>query len=177
VRLQFTHACSAGIRVAPARVCHWQEAHHEEGICTPATEEPLLRELVASHVRSQMLPGHRVDVESSDQHTVKPFFEGKVDFSFAVTDFAEQDFALVGGWLDYLDNRPVAALVYRRREHLINLFIWPAPQRPDVASQTLSRQGYHLVHWTQAGMSYWAVSNLNEAELREFVRLVRDKAP
>src|SRR5262249_24964699 len=139
----------------------------------PPAGEPLLRELVASHVPPQLLPGHRVDVESSNQHKVKPLFD-KVDFSFPVTDFAEQDFALVGGRLDYLDDRPVAALVYRRRDHFINLFVWPEthPSTP----QTLTRQGFHLVHWTQAGMNYWAVSNLNEAELQEFVRLVQDKA-
>jgi anti-sigma factor RsiW len=137
----------------------------------------LTRELLASHIRSQMLPGHRVDVESSNQHVVKPWFDGKIDFSPAVKDFTEQGFPLVGGRLDYLDNRQVAALVYTRREHVINLFIWPSPPGSEAASGRLSRQGYHLIHWTQAGMNYWAVSNLNEAELQDFVRLVQQNAP
>jgi anti-sigma factor RsiW len=133
--------------------------------------------LVASHVRSQMLPNHRVDVESSNQHTVKPWFEGKLDFSPPVYNLTGEGFSLVGGRLDYLDHRSVAALVYRRREHLINLFIWPAGQGPEAAPRTLTRQGYHLLHWTQSGMTYWAVSNLNETELEEFARLIQDRGP
>jgi anti-sigma factor RsiW len=133
----------------------------------------LTEELVASHVRSQMLPSHRVDVESSDQHTVKPWFQrqGKLDFSPVVCDLAEQGFPLVGGRLDYIDHRPVAALVYERREHQINLYVWPSPQGPEAASQMQTRQGYHLLHWTQSGMTYWAVSDLNEVELKEFMVL------
>ena len=132
--------------------------------------------LVASHVRSQMLPNHRVDVESSNQHTVKPWFEGKLDFAPPVYNLTGEGFALVGGRLDYLDHRPVAALVYRRRQHLINLFVWPSEQRLEVAPRTLTRQGYHLLHWTQSGMTYWAVSDLNEGELQEFAHLIQDKA-
>jgi len=141
------------------------------------SDEPLLvRELIASHVRSQMLPGHEVDIPSSNQHVVKPWFDGKLDFSPAVKDFTEQGFPLIGGRLDYLDNRPVAALVYKRREHVINLFVWPSAPGSDPASEALTRQGYHLVHWTQSGMSYWAVSNLNERELQDFVHLVQQNA-
>jgi anti-sigma factor RsiW len=137
----------------------------------------LTRELLASHIRSQMLPGHRVDVESSNQHVVKPWFEGKLDFSPVVKDFSEQGFPLVGGRLDYLDNRQVAALVYKRREHVINLFIWPATPGSEEGSEKLTRQGYHFIHWTQAGMNFWAVSNLNEGELGDFVRLVQHNIP
>lgn len=146
-------------------------------ILSPRSEDSFLtQELLASHVRSQMLPGHRVDVASSNQHVVKPWFEGKLDFSPTVRDFAEQGFPLLGGRLDYLDNRPVAALVYHRREHVINLFIWPSTPGSEAAPRTRTRQGYHLVHWTQAGMNYWAISNLNERELEDFVQLVREKA-
>jgi anti-sigma factor RsiW len=141
------------------------------------SDEPfLIRELLASHVRSQMLPGHEVDIASSNQHVVKPWFDGKLDFSPAVRDFAEQGFPLMGGRLDYLDNRQVAALVYKRRQHVINLFIWPSTSDSE-NSTALTRQGYHVLHWTRSGMSYWAVSNLNEGELRDFVHLVQQNAP
>jgi anti-sigma factor RsiW len=147
-------------------------------LLSPRSADALLTEgLVANHIRSQMLPGHRVDVESSNQHTVKPWFEGKLDFSPPVCNLTGEGFSLVGGRLDYLDHRPVAALVYRRREHLINLFVWPSEQGLEAAPRALTRQGYYLLHWTQSGMTYWAVSNLNEGELKEFARLIQDKAP
>jgi anti-sigma factor RsiW len=132
--------------------------------------------IVASYVRSQQLPNHRVDVESSDQHTVKPWFDGKLDYSLSVPRLKEEGFNLFGGRLDYLENRAVAALVYQRRKHIIDLFIWPATPDTATTATTITRQGYHLVHWTQGEMAYWAVSDLNEAELQEFVRLVREKS-
>jgi anti-sigma factor RsiW len=135
-----------------------------------------VKELLASHVRSQMLPGHLVDFPSSNQHVVKPWFEGKLDFSPAVNDLTDQGFPLVGGRLDYLDNRQVAALVYKRRQHVINLFMWPATTSAEAAPKMVVRQGYNLVHWTESGMSYWAVSDLNEADLQMFVGLVRHSA-
>ena len=137
-------------------------------------DELLTQELVASHVRSQMLPSHRFDVASSDPHTVKPWFEGKLDFSPAVTDLAGQGFPLIGGRLDYLHNRPVAALVYQRRKHSINLFIWPSASGAEGTPTTGTRQGYHLIRWTQSGMTHWAVSDLNFPELHEFVRLLQN---
>ena len=115
-------------------------------------------------------------MESSDQHTVKPWFDGKLDFSPTVHDLTDQGFPLIGGRLDYLDSRPVAALVYQRRKHSINLFIWPSTQEnPEPTPRSSTRQSYHLIHWTQAGMTYWAVSNLNVAELEDFVRLLRER--
>jgi anti-sigma factor RsiW len=144
----------------------------------PRSADALLTDnLVASHVRSQMLANHKVDVESSNQHTVKPWFEGKLDYSPPVYNLTGDGFPLVGGRLDYVDHRPVAVLVYRRREHLINLFVWPSEPVVAPAPTVLTRQGFHLLHWTQSGMSYWAVSNLNEGELREFAQLIQDKAP
>jgi anti-sigma factor RsiW len=134
----------------------------------------LTQELVASHVRSQMLPSHRFDVESSDAHTVKPWFEGKLDFSPPVKDLADHGFPLVGGRLDYLHNRPVAALVYQRRKHSINLFIWPSLPGDEAAPRKATRQGFHMIRWTSSGMTFWVVSDLNEAELHEFAGLIQD---
>jgi anti-sigma factor RsiW len=133
----------------------------------------LTQELVAGHVRSQMLPSHRFDVASSDPHTVKPWFEGKVDFSPPVKDLAGQGFPLVGGRLDYFHNRPVAALVYQRRKHSINLFIWRSSAGDLTAPKRATRQGFHMFQWASSGMTFWAVSDLNQGELQEFVRLIQ----
>jgi anti-sigma factor RsiW len=141
----------------------------------PARSEDALltQELVASHVRSQLLPSHQFDVASSDAHTVKPWFEGKLDFSPPVEDLAGQGFPLVGGRLDYLRNRAVAALVYQRRKHSINLFIWPSPSGDEASPKKATSQGFHMIQWTRSGMTFWAVSDLNERELQEFVRLIQ----
>lgn len=136
---------------------------------TPA--EPLLQEVIAGHVRALMV-NHLTDIASSDRHTVKPWFEGTLDFSPPVPDLSPQGFPLIGGRLDYLAHRPVAALVYQRQQHAINLFIWPTPPAPSHAPQAVTRQGYQVVTWTAADLTYWAVSTLNRAELLLFVELV-----
>jgi anti-sigma factor RsiW len=147
----------------------WSAVHALSG---GSSEELLAHDVVANHVRS-LMANHLLDVASSNQHVVKPWFSGQVSFAPAVKDLADQGFALAGGRLDYLDNHNVVALVYKRREHVINLFLWPAADAADRAPRRLSRQGYHLVLWTSGGFNYWAVSDLNETELQEFVQLVR----
>jgi len=135
--------------------------------------EALSEQVLTSHVRS-LMPGHLTDVVSSDRHTVKPWFNGKLDFSPSVYDFAAQGYPLFGGRLEYLADRPVAALVYGRRQHLINVFLWPASRGETEGPGSTMRQGYHLLHWTTPQFTYWVVSDLGFAELNEFARMLRD---
>jgi anti-sigma factor RsiW len=140
----------------------------------PSGDEFLAQEMVSNHVRSLQLESHRTDVISSDQHTVKPWFDGKLDFAPPVKDFSSQGFPLIGGRLEYLNNRAVAALIYQRQKHYINLYIWPAEQSNATSEVGTKRQGYNLLHWTNSGMTYWAISDLNGVELHEFARLVQE---
>jgi anti-sigma factor RsiW len=136
----------------------------------PRTAESELAENVLSdHIRS-LIGTRLVDVASSDQHTVKPWFAGKLDFSPDVKDFEGQGFPLAGGRIEYLEGRRVAALVYHRRQHVINLFIWPGETGSETA---FSRNGYHLLHWNTAGMTYWAVSDVSTGELHGFRDLLK----
>jgi anti-sigma factor RsiW len=130
-------------------------------------ENVLVSELMTSHVRSLMAE-HLFDVRSSDQHTVKPWFTGKLNFSPDVTDFAAKGYPLAGGRLDYIEGRAVAALVYQRNKHVINVYIWPG----DTPATLLQKDGFNFEHWPQNGMNYWAVSDLNRAELNDLARLL-----
>lgn len=135
-----------------------------------SAETGLAEEVLSDHIRS-LLGGHLTEVVSTDQHTVKPWFAGKLDFSPAVEDLSTQGFPLAGGRVEYLDHRRVAALVYYRRRHVIDLFTWPGESSSPAAA--VSRDGYHLLHWTGQGMTYWAVSDVSAADLDEFRSLLR----
>ncbi len=131
------------------------------------------RDVVESHVRS-LMADHLMDVASTDKHTVKPWFDGKVPFAPPVNDFVDDGYPLVGGRLDYVDGAPVAALVYQRARHVINLFVRPSRAiRPDETSVV---DGYNVVTWTSGGMDFWAVSDLNQQELQALAAMVRAHA-
>jgi anti-sigma factor RsiW len=140
----------------------------------PSAEDLLAQEVVSNHVRSQLAEAPLVAKLSSKQHEVGPWFNGKLDFHPTVKNLDDQDFKLVGGRLDVVDNRTVAALVYQRRKHFINVFEWPAGADGDSEPKALSRRGFNLIRWTAGDLTFWAVSDLNAAELRQFVELMRN---
>ena len=127
-------------------------------------------ELLASHVRS-LMPGHLTDVVSTEHHTVKPWFNGRVDVSPAVPNLDASGFPLVGGRADYVRGRVVPVVVYARRQHMINVYAWPSSSAGASAPKDLGRNGYHFVTWRSGGVEYWAVSDLNTAELHTFVAM------
>lgn len=131
-----------------------------------------LAEVFTAHIRS-LQPGHLTDVLSTDQHTVKPWLASRVDFSPPVRSMDTEGFHLAGARLDYLQGRTVAALVYQRGNHTINLFVWPGASGAESAETPASRDGFNTVHWTAAGMTFWAVSDLNADDLDRFARLYR----
>jgi anti-sigma factor RsiW len=138
-------------------------------VIAPA-QQSLLDDVVSSHVRA-LQPGHLEDVVSTDQHTVKPWFDGRIDFAPPVKDLAAKQFPLLGGRLDYLDDRPVAALVYGSDKHLIDLYVWPSGRDGgDPLPRAAARNGYNTLSWNENGMRFWAVSDLEAAKLGDFVR-------
>lgn len=138
----------------------------------PSMQDRLADEAVSSHIRS-LMANHLTDVASSDQHTVKPWFNGKLDFSPQVNDLSEQGFPLIGGRLDYLNSKPVTALVYRRRQHIINVFIWPEKDGRTLETYAATRNGYNLISLVSHGMNFWLVSDLNPKEIQELANFLR----
>ena len=146
------------------------------GLRQPGADQFLATQLIASHVRS-LMANHLTDVASSDQHTVKPWLDVKLDFAAPVMDLSSQGFPLIGGRLDYLDNHSVAALVYQRRKHFINLFIWPTTPADSKEQKMVEREGYHLVHWADGDFTYWAVSDVSVGDLQNFQRSFGQQVP
>ncbi len=131
-------------------------------------DERIVEQVIAGHARS-VLTNHLVEVASSDQHTVKPWLSSKLDFSPPTADLTAAGYPLVGARLDYVNSRPVAALVYHHRQHVINLFVWPDDKAgAAIAPRPSSKQGYNLLHWDNAGMTFWAISDLNPADIKTF---------
>jgi len=138
----------------------------------PVGGDHITQEVVDGHIRS-LLVGHLTDVTSTDQHTVKPWFNGHLDTAPPVKDFAAEGFALVGGRLDYIDHRPVAAMVYRHGLHPINLFVWADPSATAGQPGATSRQGYNIRHWVEKDMTFWLISDLEADQLDRLERLLR----
>jgi anti-sigma factor RsiW len=158
-------ALAAGVVVMLGLVSlyHWTPVDRAHG-------NALAKEVISNHVRS-LLATHLLDVPSTDQHTVKPWFDGKIKFSPPVQDFADRGFRLIGGRLDYLDGREVAALVYQRNKHIINLYVWPSESGSNAAGQSFAKDGYNVLHWVRDGFEFWAVSDVNAVDLRTFASL------
>ena len=140
-------------------------------LALPGQAELVNQEIVASHYRS-LLANHLADVASSDHHTVKPWFTGKLDYAPAVNDFSAEGFPLIGGRLDYINKRTVAALAYRHNNHLINVFMWPDSSTGTASGKATTLQGFNLLQWNDAGMTYRAVSDMNSEEMKKLRELL-----
>ena len=145
-------------------------------IASPNEQYLVEQELIASHIRS-LQDGHLTDVISTDQHTVKPWFNGRLDVSPPVTDFSADGFPLTGGRLDYVDHHTVAVIVYRYNKHVINLFVWPTGGLDMNFGKVSAQQGYNMRHWHDGDLQFWTVSDVNPAKLEEFENLYRGQNP
>lgn len=139
-------------------------------VAQPGEEESVGNEIVASHVRAT-LANRLIDIPSSDQHTVKPWLSSRLPFSPTVTDLSQDGFALKGARLDYVASQPVATLVYQRRQHMIDVFVWPSSK--ESAKTAYARDGFNVQHFARGGMRYWIVSDLNRNELDDFAKLLK----
>lgn len=131
----------------------------------------LEQDVLSAHVRS-LLQDSPIQVASGDPHSVKPWFNGRVEFAPEVKDPSAEGFPLAGARLDYIGGRRVAALVYKRRLHVVNVFVWPSSTPDDVAPRLIPDNGYNLLTWSHGGLTYWAVSDLNGAELQQLKALL-----
>ena len=139
----------------------------------PSPERQLAELLIDDHVRSmQGGTSHLIDIPSSNQHVVKPWFNDKLDYSPKVTDFGDKGFPLIGGRLDYLNNRNVAVLVYKRYQHVINVYVDPVKENSD--QKVYKKNGYNVIYWSRDGMGYSVVSDLNLAELQQFAGMLKE---
>jgi anti-sigma factor RsiW len=161
---QWLRLVAAGLVIAVASSATTFGVIRERGV-SPSVRD----EVLTSHVRS-LMPGHLTDVASTNQHNVKPWFNGRVDLSPPVPGLDSAGFVLSGGRLDYVAGRAVAAVVYLRRQHVVNVFSWP-DAGDDTRPSVVTTQGYHLVSWRTDGVAFWAVSDLNTTELSQFVAL------
>jgi len=168
-RPRLRRAAGLAAAFAAVAVVTWNVALFQ---AAPSREDMFAHEVLAAHVRSLMAPGRLNDVESTDQHTVKPWFAGKLDFTPPVRDLAAEGFPLAGGRLDYVDGRTVAEMTYRRRLHAVGLFVWPEPREGDAAIKQRTLNGYSLATWHRGGMRYWAVTDAAPIELTHFAELL-----
>jgi anti-sigma factor RsiW len=169
----WTRGFALAATIAAVSVVSWNGALLTAG---PSENEMVAQEVATAHIRSLLGDGHLNDVVSTDQHTVKPWFSGKLDFAPPVQDYASAGLRLTGGRLDYLEGRQVAALTYAHERHVVNLFIWPAQSGQDAPPMAVSRQGYSMRHWMKGGMNYWAVSDIDPQQLASLTDLLR-KSP
>jgi anti-sigma factor RsiW len=135
-----------------------------------ADQRRLERDIVSAHVRS-LLQDATIQIASSERHVVRPWFNGRIEFAPGVKDLAAQNFTLLGGRLDWIDGQRVATLVYKRRLHIINVFMWPADAQADEAPRVMPLKGYNAISWTSGGMAHWAITDLNAKELADFQAL------